>query len=108
MTRGRVYRGYLGAGLQTMRSEQAAGSSRSPQGGHGVLVVSVDPEGPSARAGLLVGDIVTDWNGKPIDRVRDIMRLLAAESVGTTVDLRLVRAGEPATLKVIIGERPVT
>jgi S1-C subfamily serine protease len=108
LTRGRVYRGYLGAGLQTMRSEQAAGSSRSPQGGHGVLVVSVDPEGPSARAGLLVGDIVTDWNGKPIDRVRDIMRLLAAESVGTTVDLRLVRAGEPATLKVIIGERPVT
>ena len=108
LTRGRVYRGYLGAGLQTMRPEHAAEGSRSPKDGRGVLVVSVDPEGPSARAGMLVGDLVAGWDGKPIDRVRDIMRLLGPESVGTTVDLTLVRAGAPATLKVTIGERPMT
>jgi S1-C subfamily serine protease len=91
-----------------MKREHSAESSPSLKGVHGVLVVSVDPKGPSARAGMLVGDIVTDWDGKPIDRVRDIMGLLGPESVGTTVDLSLVRAGAPATLKVIIGERPLT
>jgi S1-C subfamily serine protease len=57
---------------------------------------------------MLVGDIVTDWNGKPIDRVREVIRLLGPESVGSTVDLRLIRGGAPTELKVVIGERPVT
>jgi S1-C subfamily serine protease len=56
---------------------------------------------------LLLGDIVTAWNGKPIDRVREVMHLLGPESVGTTVDLGLTRGGTPAALKVVIGERPV-
>jgi S1-C subfamily serine protease len=34
---------------------------------------------------MLVGDIVTAWDGRPIDRVREIMRLLGPESVGRTV-----------------------
>jgi S1-C subfamily serine protease len=54
-----------------------------------------------------LGDIVTAWNGKPIDRVREVMHLLGPESVGTTVDLGLTRAGTLAALKVVIGERPV-
>ena len=75
--------------------------------GRGVLVVDVDPEGPSKRAGLLVGDIITSWNAKPIDRVRDVMHLLGPESVSTTADLGLVRGGASATLKVVLGERPI-
>ena len=47
------------------------------------------------------------WDGKPIDRVREIMRLLGPESVGRTVDLSLIRGGVPVALKVVIGERPV-
>jgi S1-C subfamily serine protease len=107
LARGRVFRGYLGAGLQSVRRAAAADGSQASNSGRGVLVVSVDPDGPSARVGLLVGDIIGAWNGKPIERVRDVMRLLGPESVGTTVDLSLVRAGAPATLKIIIGERPV-
>ena len=107
LARGRVFRGYLGAGLQTVRRAAASDSSQTSRGGHGALVVSVDPDGPSARAGLLVGDIIGMWNGKPIERVRDVMRLLGPESVGTTVDLSLIRGGASATLKIVIGERPV-
>jgi S1-C subfamily serine protease len=72
-----------------------------------VLVVNIDPDGPAARAGLLVGDIVMTWNAKPIDRVRDVMHLLGADSVGTTVDLQLIRGGTPTSLKIVLGERPV-
>jgi len=106
LARGHVFRGYLGAGLQRIRQERANGSQSSGSR-RGVLVVSIDPNGPSARAGILVGDIVTAWNGKPIERVREIMRLLGPESVGITVDLALIRGGAPTTLRVVIGERPV-
>jgi S1-C subfamily serine protease len=57
---------------------------------------------------MLVGDIVTAWNGKPIDRVRDVIWMLGPESTGTTVDLSLIRGGKPAALKLVVGERPVT
>ena len=63
--------------------------------------------GPAARAGLFVGDIVTAWNAKPLDRVREIMGLLGPDSIGATVDLELVRAGASTSLKVVIGERPL-
>jgi S1-C subfamily serine protease len=106
LARGHVFRGYLGASLQRIRQERANGSQSSGSR-RGVLVVSIDPNGPSARAGILVGDIVTAWNGKPIERVREIMRLLGPESVGNTVDLALIRGGAPTTLRVVIGERPV-
>jgi len=99
LAKGYVGRGYLGAGLQPLRHRR--------QGAEGVLVVSVDPEGPAARAGLIVGDIVTAWNAAPISRVREVMRLLGPESVGSSVDLALSRGGAPASLKVTIGERPL-
>jgi S1-C subfamily serine protease len=107
LARGQVFRGYLGAGLRPIGRERASGGSAASGDGRGVLVVSIDPDGPSRRAGLLLGDIVTAWNGKPIDRVREVMHLLGPESVGTTVDLGLTRGGAPAALKVVIGERPV-
>jgi S1-C subfamily serine protease len=107
LARGHVFRGYLGAGLQPMKQERASNGLQSSGSRRGVLVVSIDPNGPSARAGILVGDIVTVWNGKPIERVREIMRQLGPESIGSTVDLGLVRGGAPTALRVVIGERPV-
>jgi len=107
LARGHVFRGYLGAGLQHMKEERASGESQASRNRRGVLVVSIDPNGPSARAGILVGDIVAAWNGRPIERVREIMRLLGPESIGSTVDLELIRGGAPTTLRVVIGERPV-
>ena len=97
LAKGYVGRGYLGAGLQPLRKGQ----------GGGILVVSVDPDGPAARAGLMVGDIVTAWNAAPISRVREVIHRLGPDSVGSAVDLALSRGGAAAGVKVTIGERPV-
>ena len=53
LARGHVFRGYLGAGLQPMKEERASGESQASRNRRGVLVVSIDPNGPSARAGAM-------------------------------------------------------
>lgn len=95
LAKGHIARGYLGAGLRPARHGDAAG----------ILIVGIDPAGPAASAGLLVGDIITQWNGKSVARVREVMRLLGPESVGSTVKLGLLRGGEKAEKSVTIGER---
>jgi S1-C subfamily serine protease len=107
LAKGHVFRGYLGAGLQRVRLGRLSNDAKPSGSGRGILIASIDPDGPAARAGLLVGDIVTTWNAKPVDRVREVMRLLGSDSIGETIDLGLLRGGAPTTLKVVIGERPV-
>ena len=96
LAKGRIPRGYLGASLQRVRAPE------------GVLVTAIDPAGPGQRGGLLVGDIITTWNGSVIGGVRELMSLLGPDSVGAKVEIGLLRAGAATKLEVMIGERPVS
>jgi S1-C subfamily serine protease len=101
LAKGHVARAYLGASLEAVRLG-------APSEKRGVLVVGLDPEGPAARAGLLVGDIITQWNGASVGRVRDIWRALGSDNVGAAVALALLRGGKPEAAQLTLGERPVT
>jgi S1-C subfamily serine protease len=103
LSKGHVARGYLGAGLQNVRLGRG-----TPAAKRGILVVSIDPAGPATRSGLLVGDIITAWNTEPVAHVREVMRRLGSDSVGTSVDLQLLRGGAAASLQITIGERPLS
>ena len=81
-----MFRGYLGAGLRPVKHEHASNGSQSLGSGRGVLVVSLDPDGPSVRANAR-RRYRERLDGKLIDRVREIMRLLGPESVGRTVKI---------------------
>lgn len=94
---GRIARGYLGLGLQAVRIEG---------GGVGTMVMSLDADGPGARAGLRQGDVIAAWNGRAIDDVSDLLRELGPDSVGSVVRLSASRGGEPMTFDVTIGARP--
>jgi S1-C subfamily serine protease len=97
---GKVPRGYLGLGLQPVRID----------GDHGIgaMVMSVDREGPGAKAGIHQGDVIRTWAGKPIASIRSLLRSLGPASVGTTVALGLGRGGNTQTVEIVIGERPDT
>jgi S1-C subfamily serine protease len=95
---GRVARGYLGLGLQPVAV--AGAESR------GAMVMSVDPQGPGAQAGIQQGDVVVAWDGAPIKHLRAVLRALGPDSVGRTVTLRLRRGGDERDVALAIGERP--
>jgi S1-C subfamily serine protease len=98
MEQGRIARGYLGLSLQNVRisGEEAMGS----------MIVSLDPQGPGAQAGLHQGDVLVSWNGIPAQKAEPLSRALAPESVGRTVDFGVRRGGALQTVRVMIGERP--
>jgi len=97
---GRIARGYLGLGLQPVTIEGGEGS--------GVMIMSVDPQGPGAGAGLHQGDILVDWNGERIRYVQSLLRALGPDSVGQAVTLGLRRAGDRRQVSLTIAERPAT
>jgi S1-C subfamily serine protease len=94
--RGRIARGYLGAALQPVQGP----------GGPALIVVGVEAGGPAAAAGLLLGDLVTAWDGTPLRSVREVMARLDPDSVGREVALGLWRAGAACEARVVLGERP--
>jgi len=103
---GRVARGYLGAGLRPIHLGDEAAQRMHRTTDRAAIIVSIDPEGPAKRAGLMLGDIITDWNGEQLTGVRDLLRHLGPSSVGKVVDVSLLRAGSDARVSVTIGERP--
>jgi S1-C subfamily serine protease len=94
-THGRVARGYLGVGLQQVALDD----------GVGAMVMSVDKNGPAAAAGLRQGDVITAFNTEPVRGVRSLMRSLGPDSVGTVVEVAVLRGGEPAKFTLTVGER---
>ena len=108
MARGRIARGYLGLGLQPIRIDEALARSLSLTEPRGVIVISVDPQGPGHRSGVLLGDVVTAWNGEPVRGLREILQKLGPDAVGQTAELAILRAGQAATARVTVGERPAS
>ena len=96
---GHIPRGYLGLGFQLVAIED---------GGRGVMIMNVEPQGPGAKAGVHQGDTIVTWNGEPIRHVRSLLRALGPDSVGQTVTLGLRRGGETRNIALTIAERPAT
>jgi S1-C subfamily serine protease len=103
---GRIPRGYLGVGLHPIRLDNALAAVHGLSDERASMVISVDPEGPARRAGVLVGDVIFELNGEPVHGVRSLLNRLTPESVGSVAELKLLRAGQIATAKVAIAARP--
>ncbi|MES2996794.1 MAG: PDZ domain-containing protein [Verrucomicrobiota bacterium] len=74
--------------------------------GAGVVVDSLLPDGPAAKAGLVENDIVRKADGQVIESAESLNRSIAARKPGDVVALDLLRKGKPLALQVTLGERP--
>jgi S1-C subfamily serine protease len=97
---GHIPRGYLGLGLQAVAVDGGDGS--------GAMVMSIDPQGPGAAAGVQQGDIIVTWNGEPIRQLQSLLRALGPDSVDQTVTLGLRRGGETKQVPLTIAQRPAS
>ena len=97
LARGHVARGYLGVGLQPVEL---------PDHHKGLIVLTLEPEGPAAKAGVLIGDVLVSLGGKAVEDTDDIQTALEGHAVGQPIAAGLVRGGVPSTIQVVVGERP--
>ncbi len=99
---GHVERGWLGVQIQTVTEDIA--SRLGLDSALGALVAGVVPESPAERAGIRTGDVIVGINGNEIERVKDLIRLVAGARPEDEVHLELWRGGETLALDVVIGE----
>jgi S1-C subfamily serine protease len=104
LQRGYVSRGWIGAAMQPVRFDEATRGRLQRDGG--LLLLSIEPDAPAARAGLLVGDVIVAIDGAPIDHPDHLRDRLAGDVVGSSLKLELVRGGALVTSDVVVGERP--
>jgi membrane-associated protease RseP (regulator of RpoE activity) len=95
--------GFLGVRLLWMTPEMRAhfGAPREA----GVLVSEVEPESPAAKAGIQVGDIITEAGGEKIDSPRDLAREVHGKKAGETLDVEISRGRSTKRLTVTIAKR---
>lgn len=99
---GRTRRGWLGVRIQTVTDEIA--ESLGLREATGALVASVNAEGPAANAGLKAGDVILEFDGRSINEMRELPRIVAETEIQSEVDLVYWRDGERLTTQVTVGE----
>jgi len=99
---GRTRRGWLGVHIQTVTDEIA--SSLGLDKASGALIASVTPTGPAEKSGLQAGDIILSFDGKDINEMRHLPRIVAETPIGKKTEVVIWRNGKRVTLKATIGE----
>ncbi len=99
---GKVVRGRIGIAIQPLTRELAKSFKLDTT--DGAVVVGVDPGGPAAKAGVKLGDVVLDWNGKSIEDPNELPRIVAATKPGQDAKMRIWRNGKAETLALHVGE----
>jgi S1-C subfamily serine protease len=100
---GRVKRGYLG--LAGQRVDLASGQSGPSGPDAALLVVAVTAGSPAAEAGVLVGDLILEFDGVAVASPEDLMEALVGDRVGKHVAVRVLRGSTEHTLRLTVGER---
>lgn len=70
---------------------------------HGALIAGVSDAGPAKEAGILPGDVVLQFDGRDIPEMRDLPRMVATTTIGSTVPLTVLRRGEEVEIEVTLG-----
>jgi serine protease Do len=100
----KVIRGSIGISFQPIPPDSAAGREFGFANG-GVLVGTVAPNGPAAKAGLKYQDAIVAIDSKPIKDGDQLVADISARKVGSTVQLGIVRDGKNQTVTVGIADR---
>ncbi len=99
---GRVTRGRIGVQIGQVTRDVAESLGLGKQ--QGALVTGVESGSPAEKAGVEAGDIIVRFEGKPIERIADLPRLVGNTKPGTKSTVTVFRRGNMRDLSVVIAE----
>ena len=101
---GKVSRGWLGIAIQELTKELA--ESFGMKNTNGALIAGVEKNSPAEKGGLIMGDVITKFDGKPIATSSDLPRLVGVTKPGKVAAVEILRKGAVKMLNVGVGEMP--
>lgn len=101
---GTIHRGWLGVKIELVSDEVA--NSLGLDRPRGALLSDLNKDGPAAAAGLQSGDVILKFDGRDIDEMRKLPRIVADTKIGKKVEVVYWRKGKEATTTVVVGELP--
>jgi len=101
---GRILRGYLGIGGQNVPLLRRLSRFYHLPKESGILVISVEPQSPAERAGVIKGDIIVTYEGRPVGNLDDLHKHLMGDGIGIAAMLSVIRGPEKIDLKIVPAE----
>ena len=105
LEKGHMGLGYLGLGMRPIPLPENLKSTLNLSADSGLIVVTVEPDGPGSKAGVLFSDVIIALEGTAVSNIRDLQAFLEPESVSKTIPVSIIRGGKPIEINVTIGER---
>lgn len=103
MKKEKVSRAVLGVGFRPLNENVSAALGMPNQ--KGVIVLGVKPLGPADQAGIIVGDVIIEFNGQAItDSNIDLVKLVGSSPIGVPLPVKIVRSYKEQTLTVTLEE----
>ena len=101
---GKVSRGWLGVVIQEVNKDLAESFGLDKPAG--ALVAQIQDDGPAAKGGLQVGDVILSMNGQPIVMSADLPHLVGALKAGAKASLEVIRDGKRKNVELTVGAIP--
>ena len=99
---GKVTRGYLGVRFQPLTADLA--KSFGLESEKGALIASVEKDTPAEKAGLKAGDVILEYDGKPVNEGNELPSYVAATTIDKKVTLVVFRDGRRQEIFVVVGK----
>jgi serine protease DegQ len=106
LDKGYIARPYLGIAMQPVAIPEALRGKLKSSAAGGLMVLHVEAGGPADKAGIVLGDVIVELQGKPALDTDHIQDLLASGKVNDKLAATVIRGGAPVELSITLGERP--
>lgn len=106
LDKGYIARPYLGIAMQPVAIPEILRAKIKSSVAGGLMVLHVETGGPADKAGIVLGDVIVELQGKPALDTERIQDLLASAKVNEELATTVIRGGTPLELSITLGERP--
>src|SRR3984885_9671893 len=103
---GHIARPYLGLAMQPVAIPESLRSKLNSGATGGLVIVHVELSGPADRAGVLLGDVLVELQGNPLESFDSVQQILSSAKVGDNIPAKVIRGGSPKELTITLQDRP--